>query len=606
MNFRLTEGAIESLFKEIPVKNPVLQLMNIRECPPGKQGQSRYRLNLSDGVHSSSCFVLASQLNHLSEDKQLEPNCVCVLKKTISSNVASKQVLVVLEMDVLQTAAAAGGKIGNPIQLIDTAGQEEAARSTNSSNEIPGPSRTSTSSCENSPMKISQMKGTGKAATLKSFGTEFTPINKLNPYLSNWTIRVRVTHKSDIRNWSNSRGDGKLFSFDVTDQSGEIRITAFNIQVDKFFSLVEPNEVYLISKGSLKLANKQFATLNNEYEITLCANSCVLPCKDGWDVPSARCNFVPISALEDKDPDASPIIDVIGVCQEAEEVSQITTKAGKQLTKRELALIDSSGKMVTLTLWGDQAQKFNASCHPVVAIKGARLSTFGGRSLTAVYGSTLMVNPEIPEAYKLRYWYNQVGYAHNVRSLTDSRSTAGEFTTNWKSLSDVKTQQLGHGEKADFFSCVATVVFARKENCLYKACPAASCHKKVHQQENGRFRCDKCCKDYPGFKYRFMLSVNLADFGDNMWATCFQETAETLLGLSAEQLGELRDTDETAFNEVFRKVHFSTHVFRNRVKLETYNDECRIKVTVLEVLPVDHRQHSRNLLNSIRTLAQRN
>nr|XP_061801246.1 replication protein A 70 kDa DNA-binding subunit-like [Nerophis lumbriciformis] len=637
MNFRLTEGAIE----------------NIRECPPGKQGQSRYRLNLSDGVHSSSCFVLASQLNHLSEDKQLEPNCVCVLKKTISSNVASKQVLVVLEMDVLQTAAAAGGKIGNPIQLIDTAGQEEAARSTNSSNEIPGPSRTSTSKawsrhikalesyhqrclrkilyitwnqnranvsvpeeansdsigtwgCENSPMKISQMKGTGKAATLKSFGTEFTPINKLNPYLSNWTIRVRVTHKSDIRNWSNSRGDGKLFSFDVTDQSGEIRITAFNIQVDKFFSLVEPNEVYLISKGSLKLANKQFATLNNEYEITLCANSCVLPCKDGWDVPSARCSFVPISALEDKDPDASPIIDVIGVCQEAEEVSQITTKAGKQLTKRELALIDSSGKMVTLTLWGDQAQKFNASCHPVVAIKGARLSTFGGRSLTAVYGSTLMVNPEIPEAYKLRYWYNQVGYAHNVRSLTDSRSTAGEFTTNWKSLSDVKTQQLGHGEKADFFSCVATVVFARKENCLYKACPAASCHKKVHQQENGRFRCDKCCKDYPGFKYRFMLSVNLADFGDNMWATCFQETAETLLGLSAEQLGELRDTDETAFNEVFRKVHFSTHVFRNRVKLETYNDECRIKVTVLEVLPVDHRQHSRNLLNSIRTLAQRN
>lgn len=36
--------------------------------------------------------------------------------------------------------------------------------------------------------------------------------------------------------------------------------------------------------------------------------------------------------------------------------------------------------------------------------------------------------------------------------------------------------------------------------------------------------------------------ANLADFGDNQWVTCFQETAEVLLGHSAETLGQLRDT----------------------------------------------------------------
>ncbi|XP_077448560.1 replication protein A 70 kDa DNA-binding subunit-like isoform X2 [Stigmatopora argus] len=433
--------------------------------------------------------------------------------------------------------------VRNPVSQVMTAdatpGHEEVASSTTISNEIPGPSGNNTSSCAISPMKFSPMKDTIKEDSLKRFGTKFTPISQLNQYLSDWTIRVRVTHKTEIRNWSNSNGEGKVFSFDVIDKSGEIKITAFNSQVDTFFSLVEPNEVYLISKASLKLANKQFATINNDYEITLCGNSCVLACR-GRDVPSTRYRFVPISELEDKDPDV--IIDVIAVCQEAGDLAQITTKAGKQLTKRELRLIDSSGKMVTLALWGEQAQTFNAPCHPVVAIKGARLSTFGGRSLTAFHSSILMVNPEIPEAFALRSWYNQEAHAYNFHSLSEFRSKAGEFTTNWKTLSDVETQQLGHGEKADYFNCVATVVFARKKNCLYQSCPTTSCHKKVHQQPNGRFHCDKCGKDYSGFKYRFILCVNLADFGDNTWATCFQDTAENLLGLTAEELGGLRDT----------------------------------------------------------------
>lgn len=51
-----------------------------------------------------------------------------------------------------------------------------------------------------------------------------------------------------------------------------------------------------------------------------------------------------------------------------------------------------------------QAEKFDGSGQPVLAIKGAKLSDYGGRSLSASFSSTLMVNPDIPEAYKLRGW----------------------------------------------------------------------------------------------------------------------------------------------------------------------------------------------------------
>lgn len=62
--------------------------------------------------------------------------------------------------------------------------------------------------------------------------------------------------------------------------------------------------------------------------------------------------------------------------------------------------------------------------------------------------------------------------------------------------------------QADYFTCIATIVYMRKENCLYQACPSKDCNKKVVDQHNGMFRCEKCDKEFPDFKYRLMLSVS--------------------------------------------------------------------------------------------------
>ena len=61
-----------------------------------------------------------------------------------------------------------------------------------------------------------------------------------------WTIKVRITNKSDIRTWSNSRGEGKLFSMDMMDETGEIRGTAFNAECDKFYHMIEVMKVNYI------------------------------------------------------------------------------------------------------------------------------------------------------------------------------------------------------------------------------------------------------------------------------------------------------------------------------------------------------------------------
>ena len=52
-----------------------------------------------------------------------------------------------------------------------------------------------------------------------------------------------MTQKSDIRTWSNSRGEGRLFSLNLIDESGEIRATGFTDVVDKFYNMLEVNKV---------------------------------------------------------------------------------------------------------------------------------------------------------------------------------------------------------------------------------------------------------------------------------------------------------------------------------------------------------------------------
>uniref|UniRef100_A0A8C6KEK4 Replication protein A subunit n=1 Tax=Nothobranchius furzeri TaxID=105023 RepID=A0A8C6KEK4_NOTFU len=582
---KLSEGAIE-----------VKLMSNIRKIEGGS-GIPRFRVMMSDGRHTLSSFMLSTQLNYLAEENILAPNCVCILKKHVTNILKDgRRVVIILETELIKPAEEVSGKIGDPTPYFD--GQQSGPVPA-----APGPEVRPPLQAQNKNDGFSRdfaKKAPSVMPDTPGGSSKVVPIASLNPYQSKWTIRARVTNKSSIRTWSNSRGEGKLFSMEIVDESGEIRVTAFTQEVDKFFPLIEVGKVYYISKGSLKIANKQYTSVKNDYEMTLNGETSIVPCEDSCDVPTVQCDFVSIAELENRDKDA--IVDVIGVCKSVDEMTRLTTKNNREVSKRTLSLMDMSGKLVTVTLWGEEAEKFDGSGQPIVAIKAAKLSDFGGRSLSASFSSTLMVNPDIPEAYKLRGWFDKEGHAMDGQSLTETKGSGGG-STNWKTLSDVKNEHLGHGEKADYYTCIATVVFLRKENCLYQACPTQDCNKKVVDQHNGMFRCEKCDKDFPNFKYRLILSANIADYTDNQWVTCFQESAEAILGQNAAYLGQLRDSSEAALDEVFQQSNFNTFVFRNRVKLETYNDESRVKATVFDVKPVDHRDYSKRLIINIRSMA---
>lgn len=65
---------------------------------------------------------------------------------------------------------------------------------------------------------------------------------------------------------------------------------------------------------------------------------------------------------------------------------------------------------VTLTLWGQDAENFDAVSQPVIFIKGGKINEFGGgKSVSLANSSAMKINPDISEAHRLRGWYDNEG-----------------------------------------------------------------------------------------------------------------------------------------------------------------------------------------------------
>ena len=75
-----------------------------------------------------------------------------------------------------------------------------------------------------------------------------------------------------------------------------------------------------------------------------------------------------IADLASLNKESAPI-DVIGVCKTVGDVTNLTTRDGRELVKREIQLVDKSSTEVALTLWGTTATNFQGSGFPIVAVK---------------------------------------------------------------------------------------------------------------------------------------------------------------------------------------------------------------------------------------------
>jgi replication factor A1 len=633
----LTARAVQNLVRNDgqqsdPSFLPTVQIIKLIKV--GNANGDRYRAVLSDG-HNFVQGMLATQLNGLVTSGQIADNTIVRVRDYMNNLIQDRNVIILLGIDIVSTP---GSKVGEPtdVELIlkQQGGVQPAAKPLyNNTNTMSAPNNSyggaavkpegrsagnpygGNSSGAANPYGGSRSMGGGSAPIARISGaSNVTPIAQLNLYMSRWTIRARCTSKSDVKHWSNARGEGSLFSIEMLDSSGtDIRATFFKEAVDKFYSMLEVDRVYTFSGGKLKVANMQYNTCKSQCEITFDQNAEIHLENDTGDIQQQIFEFVRIADLESVEP--NKYVDVIGVVKSVGQVGTIVSKkSGNELTKCELMLADDSGAEVSLTLWGEKANSAASEygATPVVAFRKARVSDFGGRSLSA--GQSISVQPRIADTERLRAWWQSGGSSTAAKSLSQRGGGAGRVPAfdERKNIAAIKNEHLGQNnpDKPDWISFKGRFNFLKKDKeggAWYTACANSEepCKNryKVTQTADGNWYCEKCQQTNPGCTRRFIFSGTVADDSCTTWVSLFNEQAESLFGgIKADDLyrecfeAELNDDK---YNSTFAKANFREYLFTCKVKQEMVGDEARVKTSVYSMHPVDHASESRILLEKL-------
>jgi replication factor A1 len=571
------------------IGTPILQCCSIKAINGAPGAPQRFRVVFND-TNNFIQGMIATQANEIVTSGQLKRGSICRLNKFQASFIKEKHILVIIDIDVLQEYGE-HEKLGMPVALdaAKAEGEEEQDVKPQPGNITGGNFYGNGSGTKQQPQSTNQSTNQ-RALPSRSNGPSnggshgnIHPIDSLSPYSHKWTIKARCTHKGEIKTWHNKNGEGKLFSVNFLDETGEIRATGFNDAVDTWYDVLQEGSVYYVSTPmKVQFAKKQFSNVNHDYELTFEKDTLVEKAEDMGGVPQVRYSFTTIADLQTVEKDST--IDCIGVLSEVGETSEIVSKTTqKPYSKRELTLVDNTGFNVRLTIWGKTAESFDARPESVVAFKGVKVSDFGGRSLSLLSSGSMSIEPDIEEAYKLKGWYDGSGRNEQFASHANSMPTVGAATGGGRdaihTIAKVLEDNIGMGDTTEYYNIKASILYIKSESFAYPACQTQQpkpCNKKVIEVEEGNWRCEACDRSWPRPDYRYIMSISVCDHTSQIWLSGFNETALQIMGMSANDLMAMKEEgDEKGVTEAFQNATCQSFIFKCRAKMDTYGDQQR-------------------------------
>ncbi|CAG5089000.1 Oidioi.mRNA.OKI2018_I69.PAR.g12044.t1.cds [Oikopleura dioica] len=409
----------------------------------------------------------------------------------------------------------------------------------------------------------------------------FMSIMTLTPYMNKWVIKARVTQKSALKEYQNAKGAGKLFSFTVEDGTCDLKISAFNDEVDKFMNIIEKGKVITISNGSLKPKNPQYNRTKHDYECTLGRNTAIEEVMDDdGDIPEMSFDFENISKI-------------------------IAERAKGAFVDRDLEVVDDSTKeKLRCTLWGKQAVEFNAERGQVLAVKGASVGEFQGKTLSVGRDSEIVLDFTEKDGERLRVWWQQEGQDSTFEGQSGANTGGG------KKNQMVTLDALMHGanyetegDKPYWFNSKCYLTYIKKDRMVYKGCvgkEGTGCNKKLIEEDDGTYRCEKCNSNFQDFNYRIMMNAAVTDGRGQHFCTFFGDTAEQILDISSKDLGEMFMSDGNEFDDFINTKSCLEFILGGRAKSEIYQDEQRLRVAAQRVAQIDYNKYGMDLINRMK------
>ncbi len=183
----------------------------------------------------------------------------------------------------------------------------------------------------------------------------YTSLKQLTTFSRDFIIFVRVTKKSEIKifetrnNNMNNSNQGKLFYFIVLDRDGnEMQCTCFNKAVDKFYDIIEEDQLYEIKGGYVKLNDKKYTRIKSDYKIVLDENSKITKKLDNGTIKKNNMTIIRIKDIQNMN--LYSIVDLCVVVLSVGEKMIKNTRNGSQPLKK-IVVGDVSKYKIEISLW---------------------------------------------------------------------------------------------------------------------------------------------------------------------------------------------------------------------------------------------------------------
>ena len=474
----------------------------------------------------------------------------------------------------------------------------------------------------------------------------YTSLKLLTTLSKDYKLLVKVTSKGEIKQYRN--GKGKLFSFVIMDELGnKMQAVGFDKIADKFKDEIVENNIYEITGGYIRTADKRFDPPGSDYKLILTESTTITKkddeeknFKDKFTDPDNK--FWNINEI--KEAQINTIVNVVCLVGDKGEPTYKDTKSGSILI-RKMFVLDQSNEKMELTLWRNLTQ-LNMNNGDILVCKKVRVNDFGGKNLTSTTESKIYINPiisDFPEiakeiqSLKLFAEQNEINKGINPQSdnnnndnnIKKNESTKANVASNKPEINNSNINNNNTIQKKEFndkivyidsildemnkyaltdfdhrfpfYKIRATVThLGHTEKNFYPGCPNRECNRKL-TFSNGDWICQSCRQSFKTPRYYYSLNIRVKDCSSEYWVDIFGKPAEMIMNINADDYRNiLVNRDEEKLGQISEGVEYKEFYFLLKVRLNKYNDTTKKKFTATKIERINKKESTGKLMNDLK------
>jgi len=436
----------------------------------------------------------------------------------------------------------------------------------------------------------------------------YTSLKQLTTFSRDFIIFVRVTKKSEIKTFetrNNNMGSsqGKLFYFIVLDRDGnEMQCTCFNKAVDKFFDIIEEDQLYEIKGGYVKLNDKKYTRIKSDYKIVLDENSKIRKKADNGIIKKNNMTIIRIKDIPNMN--LYSIVDLCVVVLNVGEKMIKNTRNGSQPLKK-IVVGDVSKYKIEISLWRVHSDT-NVKFGDILLINNVKIGEYKGRTLTTFDETCIKINPPRTNEYvrELEEFIQKndiKGEFLDLENNTEMKTETKEESENYTSvhIRDV-LESLDEYEDVHNLSKVTAIVtqILHNEKNYYLGCSDRNCKRKLKLEgDSDEYICPNCRRSTKTPTYYYTLSLRVKDASTEYWIDIFGKTAESIMKCTAEEYKNILESgDEEKLKQLTHNVEFKVFNFWVKPKMQTYNTVSKKKLYAYKIEPYNERAEAHKLV----------